>query len=268
MFKKRNYRKRVSKKTKRVAGGKRGFVSAGVKKYVKRAIDLEVEDKSVQINQQISFGSISESPDMNAFPMCPKDNYWVLGLGSGAGSRLGNRVKIKSVHLNYVLRPNPYGEFNLAPVPCNVLLYLGYVKNAPSYVPVSADFSQFFQGGNSVYAPSGTLKDSIAVINKDYWVIKKRWMEKIGYAFNDGTGAIPGNQYFANNDYKMNAVRKIDITKYCQKTCVFNDSVNNGQTNRNLFFMYEAVSSTGFNTGATTLTCNIDYWIDFTYQDA
>jgi len=265
-LKKKSYRKPLRRR--RAVGGRKGSVSVGVKKYVKRAISSDIENKCVQVNQQISFGSITESPDMNAFPMCPLNSYWVISQGTGQGARLGNRIKIKSVHLNYVLRPNPYGEFNLAPVPCNVLLYLGYVKNAPSYAPTSAtDFSQFFQGGNSVYAPAGTLKDGISIINKDWWVIKKRWIEKIGYAFNDGTGAIPGNQYFANNDYKYNVTKRLNITKYCQKTCVFNDAAG-GQTNRNLFLMYEAVSSTGFNLGATALPINIDYWIDFVYEDA
>jgi len=269
MFKKRNYRKRVSRKPLRkpVAGGRKASVSAGVKSYVKRAISADVENKSVQVNNQISFGTISESPDMNAFPMCPANGFWTITQGVRQGERIGNRIKIKSVHLNYVLRPNPYGNFNLAPVPCNVLMYLGYVKNAPSFAPVAADFAQFYQAGNAVQAPFGTLKDQIAIINKDYWVIKKRWSAKIGYALNDGSGALPDNQYFSNNDYKLNDVKRLDITKLCQKTCIFNDAPG-GQINRNLYFMYEAVSSSGFNLGATALPVNIDFWVDFVYEDA
>lgn len=266
-LKKRPMRKRAPLR-KRAAGGKRTSVSAGVKKFVKRALSAEIENKSVQVNQQISFGNVFESPDFNAFPMCPQTGFWVISQGVGAGARVGNRIKIKSVHLNYVLRPNPYDiAFNPNPVPVNVLLYLGYVKNAPSFVPNSADVTQFFQAGNSVQAPFGTLKDTVAIINKDFWVIKKKWMEKIGYSAADGTGSVAGNQFFANNDYKMNSVKRMNITNLCQKTCIFNDSAG-GITNRNLYFMFQAVSSTGFATGATTLTANIDYWVDFVYEDA
>lgn len=269
MAPRKNMRKRRAPLRKRSAAGKgKTSVSVGVKKYVKKAISAEIENKSVQINQQVSFGNYNESPDFNAFPMNPQNSFWTLGQSVGAGGRVGNRIKIKSVHLSYVLRPNPYDvTFNPNPVPVNVLLYLGYVKNAPSFAPVAADFLGFFQSGSGVQAPFGTLKDTVAVINKDYWVIKKKWMEKIGYAANDGTGSIAGNQYFQNNDYKMNAVRRMDITKLCHKTCVFNDGTG-GVLNRNLFFMYEAVSASGFATGATTLTANIDYWIDFVYEDA
>lgn len=269
MAPRKNMRRRRAPLRKRSAAGKgKTSVSAGVKKYVKRAIDLEVEDKSVQINQQISFGNYLESPEFNAFPMCPQNGYWAIGQSVQAGSRLGNKIKIKSVHLNYVLRPNDYiNPFNLTPTPSNVLLYLGYVKNAPSFVPVASDFTQFYQAGSSVQAPFGTLKDSIAILNKDYWVIKKRWMEKIGFASNDGTGGQAAGQYYSNNDYKLNATRRIDITKYCVKTCTFNDGAS-GVTNRNLYFMFEAVAANGTTYGATTLPCNIDYWIDFVYQDA
>lgn len=267
MFKKKNYRKPVNRR-RRAVGGKKTSVSVGVKKYVKRAISSEIENKSVQVNQTISFGNIFESPDMNAFPMCPQSGIWTISQAVGAGNRVGNRIKIKSVHLNYVLRPNAYiNPFNLNPAPSTVLLYLGYVKNAPSFLPTSADFLNFFQAGSSVQAPFGSLKDSIAIINKDYWVIKKKWQHKIGFASNEGTGAIPGVQYYANNDYKLNATQRMDITKYCQKTCVFNDGAG-GILNRNLYFMYEAVNSMGTVSGAQELPMNIDYWIDFVYEDA
>ena len=265
-MRRRNLRKRVARK--RTRAPKKSTLSTSVKKYVKSAISSEIENKSVQVNQQISFGNYAESPDFNAFPMCPQTGYWTIGQSVQAGSRLGNKIKIKSVYLSYVLRPNEYiNPFNLTPTPSLVLMYLGYVKNAPSFVPAAADFLNFFQAGSSVQAPFGTLKDSVAVINKDYWVIKKKWSHKIGFASNDGTGSSATGQYYANNDYKLNAVKRLDITKYCNKTCTFNDGAG-GVLNRNLYFMFEAVAANGAATSATTLPVNIDYWIDLTFEDA
>jgi len=266
LLKKKPLRKRAYRK--RAAGGKRTSVSAGVKSYIKRTIHSQIENKSAQVNQQISFGSYAESPDLNAFPMLPQTGYWTIGQTVGAGGRLGNQIKVRSVHLNYILRPNPYdASFNFNPTPCHVCLYLGYVKNAPSYVPVNADFTHFYQSGSSSIAPFGTLKDTVCPINKDYWVIKKRWHHKIGYAINDGTGAQSGQQFLANNDFQMNVVKRLDITKMCTKTLTFNDG-SGGITNKNLYFMYEAVLANGNPAGVTSLMCNIDYWIDFVYEDA
>jgi len=50
MFKKRNYRKRVSKRTARsVVGRKRSSVSVAVKKYVKSRIHAQIENKGYQV---------------------------------------------------------------------------------------------------------------------------------------------------------------------------------------------------------------------------
>jgi len=267
---KKNYRKRIAKKPyrKRVAGGRKASVSAGVKNYVKKIVHAQIENKSVQVNQQISFGSYAESPEFNAFPMLPQTNYWTIAQTAGAGGRIGNQVKIRSVHLNYVLRPLPYDlTFNPNPSPVQVLMYLGYVKNSPSFIPIVGDFSYFYQSGSSSISPFGTLRDSVAIINSDYWVIKKRWSHKIGFAENSGTGASAGGQYATNNDFKMNVVKRMDITSMCPKTCTFNDG-SGGVTNKNLYLMYEAVLANGNTTGAQFLTANIDYWIDFVYEDA
>ena len=56
---------------------------------------------------------------------------------------------------------------------------MGYVKGTPSTVPNSTDIGQLYQSGSSVQAPFGSLKDILMPINKDYWVVKKRWMHKI-----------------------------------------------------------------------------------------
>jgi len=268
MFKKRNYRKRVAKKSRRAVGRKSSAVSVAVKKYVKNTIHDKIENKCVQIQFSLAFGTVLEDPGLGAFPMCPLSSYWTINQGVGQGARVGNVIKPRKVMLNYILRPMPYDlATNPNTYPTDIQLFLGYVKNTPSFVPIPGDFSYLFQNGSSSSGPVGNLRDNIAVINKDYWVIKKRWFHKIGYALNDGTGGVAGSQYFANNDYKMSVTKRLDITKYIPKTIHFNDAVAT-TNNRNLFFFFQAVAANGGVLPATTLSTHIDYWIDFEYEDA
>lgn len=258
--------KRSMKKTKRRGAKKR--VSLAVQNYVKHSIAKNVENKSVQINGGVSFGSVNESPDFNAYPMCPLSGYWSIPQGVTQGSRIGNTIKPKSVRLSYVLRPTYYdATYNPNPTPCEVQLLLGYVKNSPSNAPVATDIGQLFQSGSSVTAPVGSLRDIISIVNRDYWVIKKRWTHKIGYASNTGTGGIGAQAFLANNDFKYNVVKTINITKMIPATISFNDA-SVSATTKNLFFMYYAVSANGAVLASPYTPCNIEFWVDFSYEDA
>ena len=266
------FRKRTGfKKQKRVykrptAFKKQKQVSSAVKQYVKRTIHSNVENKCVQINFGGPFGNVFESLDFNSYSMCP--GVWTISQGITQGTRIGNQIKVRKVMLNYILRPSPYDVVtNINPRPVEVQLLLGRVKLTPGSTPNGTDVNNMFQAGASVSAPMGGTRDLISVINTDYWDIKKRWNHKIGYASNDGTGSIPGSQYNTNNDFKLNVVKRMDITKMCPATCTFNDNVGVSLT-KNLYFMYYAVSADGIVYPATAQPANIEFWVDFHYEDA
>lgn len=255
-------RRRVVRKT------RASKVTKSVKKFVRSQINRNIENKCVQINSGYSFGNVTESPDLNAYPMCPLNTFWTISLGTGQGARVGNQVTTRKVMLNYILRPTSYdATTNPIPQPSIVQLMLGYVKLTPGTLPVAADVNNLFQSGSSVAAPNGSLRDIISVINKDYWVIKKRWTHKIGYAENSATGASGSDANFANNDYKYSAIKRLDITKFVPKVLHFNDS-NASTLTKNLFFMVQAVSAAGGIYGSNRLPVNIEFWIDYHYQDA
>ncbi|AXH73490.1 MAG: putative capsid protein [Circoviridae sp.] len=264
---KRKYLKKRGMKKTRAPRAPR--VSESVKSYVKKTIHSQIENKSVQINPgPVAFGNVLESPDFNAYPMLPSAGYWSINQGTGAGSRIGNIIKTRKVMLNYVLFPLPYDSgTNVFPGPVEVRMMLGYVKNTPSFVPVAGDITFLFQAGNTSASPVGTLKDLISVYNTDYWSIKKSWTHKLGFSAYSGTSVTPNQQYYQNNDFKMNVVKSLDITKHCPKTCIFNDTAATTNT-KNLFFMYYAVASNGNVLSNITLPVRIDYWIDYQYEDA
>jgi len=261
--------KRAPLRKKGAAGKRKSSVSVSVKNYVKRALHTQIENKSIQINPgALSFGNVLESPDFNAYPMAPLALYWTIPQGTGQGARVGNEIKTRKCYLSYVLRPTQYDAgTNPAPQPTMVRMMLGYVKNTPSFAPISGDINQLFDAGSTSAAPIGTLKDLVSVYNTDYWTIKKTWTHKLGYANNSGTGAFATAQFFANNDFNLNVLKRLDITQYMPKTCVFNDTSATTNT-KNLFFMFYAVASNGATFSNVTLPVNIDYWIDYIYEDA
>jgi len=264
MFKKRPIRRKAKRAPRRKTTG----VSLAVKKYVKRTIATNVENKIVNFNQSLNFGSSDNNSTLYVYPILPYTGYGTIGQGITQGTRIGNQIKLRKVMLNYIIRPAPYDAVeNTTPVPCEVEMYLGRVKSVPGELPNTADMGLLYQLGASTTGPSGDLSDVISDINTDYWLIKKRWRHKIGYSNNQGTGANNQFQFGANNDFKLNVVKKLNITKLCPPTLKFNDS-NNTVQGPNLFFFYEAISATGASLAATQKPCHIDYWITIQYEDA
>lgn len=256
----RPYKKRVYKKSSTISGA--------VKKYVKSTLSRTIENKCIQVNGGFAFGNYLESPDLGAYPMAPLATYWALPQSIGQGGRIGNQVKIKRAHLNYILRPTPYDvTTNPNPCPVEVQLMLGHLRATPNTLPTATDISQIFQSGSSSTGPVGTIRDLVSSINTDKWVIKKRWTHKLGFSDNSGTGSLPGSQYFANNDFHLNIKRSINITKMLPSHFRFNDTDQSNLT-KNLFFLQNAVQANGSGGGATQLFAVIEFWIDIQYEDA
>lgn len=257
-LKKRAYKKRVSKPK----------VSIAVKKYIKRTIAVNTENKQQNTQVGDNFGSITENSAMNMYPILPYIGYSTIGQSITSNGRIGNEIKIRKVMLKYVLYPLPYNvTTNTSPIPMEIDMYLGYVKQTPGYLPGSIDIQSLFQNGNSSFTPTGNLTDLVSEPNRDYWCIQKRWRHKIGYASASGTGAVAGSQYFSNNDFKYNVIKKMNITKMCPKTLKFNDGLNTLQ-GKNLFFFYQAIRADGLGWASTQLPARIEYWVDVTYEDA
>lgn len=260
-MKPRAYKKRTYKK--------KPVVSRTVRNYVKKEFARQAENKVVNVEQNnISFGNIVENSTMHIFPMLPYTGYLTISPGVGQNQRVGNQVKIRKIMLNYTLNPLAYNaSTNPNPQPVEVLMYLGYLKQEKGVLPTAFEFTQFFQSGGTSRAPSGNLSDLVADINTDVWTIKKAWRHKLGNANNAGTGNTAAAQSFANNDFKLNVVRRMNITKYCQKTLRFNDTTNT-QSGNNLFFFYQCVAAGGGVFSISTVPAQINFAVNLYYEDA
>jgi hypothetical protein len=268
MFKKRNYRKRVTKGTKRsVAGKRKSSVSVAVKKYVKRTISATIENKSKQIQIFNTFGSYLQDLAINMFPMLPYAGFMSIANGVGPADRVGNQIRVKKLLLNYTLNPLPQDAVtNISPKPMHIFMMLGYVKAKSGILPVTADVNLLFQNNNTTSPPTGGLFDIITNVNTDYWTIVKSWEHKIGYANQSSVPSV-ANFNFTNNDYKYNVVRKLNITKHVNKVLKFDDTAVAIQ-GKNLFLMYYAINCDGTIPAATQLNCQFFGHVQLDYEDA
>lgn len=263
-------RKRVMRKGKKRAPprAKSQKVSLAVKRYVSRAIHVDQENKNMSVNYAGAFGSCIANPSMYSYPITPYTGYLTIGQGVNQAQRIGNEIKIRKVMLRYILRPTGYNvDSNPFPAPVHVDMFLGRTKICPGDQPIAADFNALFQNGSSSAPAVGSLNDLVSATNKDYFDIKKRWSHKIGYGDYSGSGSIGSTQYFANNDFKLNVMKKLDITKHCPKTLKFNDATNTVQ-GPGLFLWYQAVNAGGGINASTVLPAHITFWIDIQYEDA
>jgi len=267
-FRKKNVVRKPRVARRRVVRGRKLGVSSAVKSYVKRTIGANIENKTMSVNYAGAFGNCVANPSMYSYPITPYTGYLTISQGVGQNGRTGNSIKIKKAMLRYILRPQNYDVTNNPfPAPVHVDMYLGRTRVCSGDQPIAADFNALYQSGSTSLAPVGSINDLVSEVNKDYFTIKKRWSHKLGFANSQGTGGIAVAQYFANNDFSLNIIRKMNITKYMPKILKFNDATNQVQGD-GLFLWYQAVNAGGGINGSTVLPAHITFWIELTYEDA
>lgn len=246
--------------------GGRKKVTEVVKAYVAKAIHSQIENKSIQYNAGINLTNYADGATMNGFPLTPGLTMNIIQ-GVGAADRTGNRIKIMKAVLNYWMVPTAYNVLiNPNPKPLMIRIFIGYSKINPTIIPPAADTALFFQNGDAASAPNGFIADILRKVNKDKYVIFRDIKHKLGYEAATGTGAVAGSQYYGNNDFKYNILKKIDVTKYMPKTVIYNDTTS-VPTSRGLFCWIQIVNAD--NTATTGyLPVAFNYFVDLTYEDA
>jgi len=254
VYKKRVYKKRAPK------------ASSSLVKTIKRVMQKQEETKcSSYSNLNWFMSPKSTSIDMNVQTLSPSS--YVINQGVGQGDRIGNKIATKRCILRLVAFPLPYNiTTNGTPIPQDIVIYFGKLKQTLDS-PTSTDFTQLYQAGNSSAAPVNSLIDLTKPINTDIFTVVKQIRFKLGYSVYAGTGVNVGNQSFSNNDYKLNFVRNIDITKLMAKHYIFSDNTN-PPVNSALFMWNQSVGANGTTAAANVIPASCSYTIDYQYTDA
>ena len=265
MYKKRAFNRRPLRK-KGFRRAKRQGVSPAIKSYVKQLLHRNIENKVAYYSattQNISAYNVSSS--MLALPLYPNNSYMQINSNTGAADRIGNKIRVVKAVFNYLIRPEVYNaSLNPTPTPQIVKLWLGYNKTTP--LTQATGNPSFIQTGNTSTSLTGYLIDIMKPVNKDLYKIYKTRTHKLGHSQETGTGSVAGSGYQANNDFKMLATGKINITKFLQKNIQFNDTTNTQSNGHGLFAYFTTVRADGLTNAAYPVS--LDWWLDFFYEDA
>lgn len=247
----------------RKARGKKR-VSASVKKYVKKQIHRNIENKTRINYEQNKSIVLNGTPASTTYPLIISTPQ-----GTDAYSRTGNVIRcVKGTWkccinlLSYNATTNPQA------VPCWVKIWvLKDLKNNGqlSQMDTTAYGNLFESNLGSIplqYGPN----DLNFAINKDYFRVITTRTFKLGVtsAFNAGVPVNAGS-YFDNS--QMAKQITINWGKYVRKMLKFNDSTTYCQ-NDNLYFVIQTVPADGSSVGSGNALCEIHYVNTMEFEDA
>lgn len=232
-------------------------------KKVMTVVKKQAEHKNITYSSSANLPSVVGANVPVQFCLSPNATYLNIVQGVGQGDRIGNKIKIVKASLSFIITAGGFDVTNNPnPQPMEVRMIIGRNKQAPQS---SMNVSTLFQAGSSTATPIGNLFDQILPLNRDNNTIYKQKTFKVGNAIATGTGAAPGQNYFANNDFKLNIKQKIDITDYISKNYCYNDATSTPQSPY-LYVLFLASAASGLQYNAAW-PLYMAYYIDIEYID-
>lgn len=252
----------------------RGVAKKPMVKLVKQVVNRMAEKKIQTYNvlpQPFQLRTGSASIAQNVFPMTPEFGQWTIAQGSGQGNRIGNKVRTVSALLDVNMTMLPYNATtNPVPTPQYVRIWFVRYKPAPASAPPSASLfgatSAFFQVGSTNSGLTGTFSDMQYHINKDLFTLLGYRTYKIAPAIYEGTGSVATAGYYANNDFKLSVLKRINLTKMFPKVLNFNDS-DSTITTAGVYMVIQLIASTGTAYSTTYQPLQMGFTLTYTYTD-
>jgi len=233
---------------------RRTKVSPTVKKYVKREISRQVENK-IQDNEVTGASINYLIDDGDVRSLLP-----VLSQGTNQQTRIGNRVRIKSMKLK--LHISCFNQTaSISPTYFDIYIFKFKAANFGGGPPIAADMVLFLQDGSSAVAYNGTnILSGLRRINPDYFthVIKKRIA-----LFNPQNATT---QISSTSNYNPAMTMYFDLTKHVKKLLIYDDAATSCQ-NDNLYIAIGA-SQTDQTSLTTVNLGQYSYLVETTYEDA
>jgi len=255
---------------------KRG-VSTAVKRYVSRSIKVASENKIVNWSYNGILYPFNASGSQwytyNFIQISPNAINLTIPQSTTQAGRIGNQIKTVKGMLKLILTPRAFdANTNLKPTPQMIRVLIFSSKQKPITLPPFTDFQNYmFQLGASSVGPISGLLDIIGDVNKDLFTTYYDKTFKIGYAGAYSPASVAAltsnNQYFFNNDYKLNVMKKINITKYLAANYKFNDANSDPTAGRSLYVCFLQANADGTTSGPTQFQTNMSMDVDYTYEE-
>lgn len=246
---KKGYRKRAGRRSTRKPYAKR---SRAITKVVKKVLSRNLEKKAFHFalaNEALTIATPSLVP--KAIDLVP-----ALAQGTGASQRIGNEILVKNAYIKGFVNIKAYNATtNPNAVPIYVKFWLLSCKktNTPAMATIST-FSTFFESMNSGLPFQGSTLDMLLTVNKDVWTVHSTKLVKIGVSTSvGGNNPVATTGYFDNS--QMSKPFYFNYTKHLKKI-MYDDTVNNVSTNRNLFLVIQPANADGTTTVDPTIIIN------------
>jgi len=249
----KTFKKRIAVKTVRKAVKPSKMLT----KAVKQVIYTEAETKHTPIDEtEYAFTASSGvlQPSVNLA------NCLTMSQGTGDGNRIGNKIHVSKANLNLIVRRNDTAS---SISPCEVHLFIGYLKQERNTAPDAFYATSFYQDGGSVLPWNGTMIRTLRKVNKDLFIIVKKMVFKIA-------PSTATSVQFNNNDFPV-LQRKIVSLKPLLGTITYGDDGTAGNFNKDLYMWgsYVYCNDTIDNLAVSPALKPIDvlYFVDLEYKD-
>ena len=255
MYKKRSYRRKAPVRKYR----KRVYKKSSFVKRVKKIIHSQMENKcssGYAANQTIAYaGSVTDPTRLILTP--------AITQGAGVNQRIGNMVRITKATVRGYVNLKPYNSLsNPQNAPTYVKMWLCRRQTTNltiSSAPVTTDYANFFQQGNSVLPFQSNMLDMLLFPNKDYWNVFATKTFQLSNLISSNT-LMPSSS-------SVSRYFQFDLTKHLG-LLKFND--NNASylpTNKELFLVFQIVPADG-STLAVLDAAEYHYGVEYQFEDA
>lgn len=203
----------------------------------------------------------------------PSGQQISISQGAGDGQRIGNKITTKNVTLKLNIYVAPYNaSSNPNPKPYLVTLWIFKMANDAQESRSDAAnmfVSNMFDLGNSSGSIQNNLTDHIRPYNNNVIRVLRKMTFKVGHSEYAGTGSSAASQNFTSNDYKLNIIKYLNVTKYVNKTFRFEDT-STDPTTKKTFFAFTFAPADG-SSGALFdpyAPVRVSWYVDYKYKDA
>lgn len=199
-----------------------------------------------------------------------------INRGTGSGQMVGDNIRMKSCVLKYVITQNIWNATTnpLNGKPLYLRMFIYRSKKAPQNDPQVTNLcgsgvnANFFELGTSDIGFSGTVQDMNQIINKDSYVYLAHKTWKLGNSIEPNTTAGVGSPLYAqsNNDFKMSAFGKYNVTRLLSKKAN-RDDAGVWQDNY-VICLFQYVYADGTLATNVTAPLTLNLHLEYKYTDA
>lgn len=237
--------------------------SKQIRKICKSVISGAIENKQIStFGQNFSvFPNMLTSELFNIIPL--------LSQGLTQGSRLANRVTVKSLVLNWSMCLTNIPTIELGDCGMYFDLYIfRHVKKQSYDVPLTtADLAQFLQYGASSNQYKGDTFNYAQNVNRDDFTLLHRQRKYLSAVYDRGGGAgLINASYLQNANPAYSG--SFSLTKKCIKKLKYSDNTSFSPTNCAIYAITVATRADLVTASPGSLQGRVTYLSNMVYEDA